>query len=220
MSSNPEQRDNTRFAHISAVTCEDLEKGVYAQSRMYNYSKDGLYFESDLKLEVGEGIFIGIENSPYADRSGTYECYHAVIKRRQALKQSAYKYGYGVLYTDPSLPDEQNGVHADRSPPPDSRSEAVRKTQRKTENRRHQRIRLSRSVQLFSKNRPFRGTLKNIAPGGAFIATDRPFDIGDKLALALPFAKRGEGTLVKAEVVWKNERGIGVKFKKAVRKSG
>lgn len=222
MSSNPEKRDNTRFAHVSAVTYEDLEKGVYAQSKMYNYSKDGLYFESDLKLEVGERIFIGIENSPYAKQSGTYECYHAVIKRRQALERSVYKYGYGVLYTDPGLPQEPAGAQADPPascpPPPVSRPETEAQPHPRKENRRHKRIRLSRTVDCFSKNRPFRGTVKNIAPSGAFIETDQSFKIGEKLALTLPFVKKGEGTMVKAEVVWKNEGGIGVKFKKAVRR--
>lgn len=222
MSSNPEQRGNTRFRHVSDVTYEDLEKGVYAQAKMYNYSKDGLYFESDLKLEVGERIFIGIENSPYAKNAGTYECYHAVIKRRKDLDHSVYKYGYGVLYSDPRSMEESvdtKTVTLESCPPPSvSPPDPAPKPQIKKDNRRHKRIRISRTVDCFSKNRPFRGTVKNIAPSGAFIETDQPFAVGEKLALALPFVKKGEGAMVKAEVVWKNEQGIGVKFKKTTRK--
>ena len=218
MSSNPEQRDNTRFKHVSAVTYEDLEKGVYGQSRMYNYSRDGLYFESDLKLEVGERVFIGIENSPYAKPAGTYECYHAVIKRRQVLNRSVYKYGYGVMYSDTDLPTQPAGtktitLESSSAPPVGQPAAPIPK-----ENRRHKRIRVSRPVDCFSRNRPFRGTVKNIAPSGAFIETDQSFRVGEKLAVALPFVKKGEGAMVKAEVVWKNEQGIGVKFKKAARK--
>lgn len=222
MTSNPEQRENTRFKHISAVTYEDLEKGVYAQSKMYNYSKDGLYFESDLKLEVGERIFIGIENSPYAQQAGTYECYHAVVRRRKELKRSGYKYGYGVLYSEPGSPEESAGrktVHLESGPaPPDSPADELPEQRKREEKRRHKRIRLSRTVDCFSKNRPFRATVKNIAPSGAFIETDQPFAVGEKLALALPFVRKGRGAMVKAEVVWKNEQGIGVKFKKAIRR--
>ena len=218
MSSNPEQRDNTRFRHVSAVTYEDLEKGVYAQSKMYNYSKDGLYFESDLKLEVGERIFIGIENSPYAQKPGTYECYHAVIKRRQKLDHSVYKYGYGVLYSDPGQPEDPAAASAAAPascpPPPAGPPEEEAKPQKAKDNRRHKRIRLSKTVDCFFKSRLFRGTVKNIAPSGAFIETEQSFAVGEKLALALPFVKKGEATMVKAEVVWKNDRGIGVKFKK------
>ncbi len=222
MSSNPEQRDKTRYRHVSAITYEDLEKGIYAQSKMYNYSKDGLYFESDLKLKVGERIFIGIENSPYAQQPDTYECYHAVIKRRQDLQRSTYKYGYGVHYSDPKQPEEPSGVSPvalEAWPPPlSSRAEEAPIPHGKKENRRHKRINLSKTVDCFSKNRLFRGTVKNIAPSGAFIETDQAFEIGEKLALALPFVKKGQGAMVKAEVIWKNDQGIGVKFKKVVKK--
>ena len=222
MGSNPEQRDNTRFKHLSDVTYEDLEKGVHAQSKMYNYSKDGLYFESDLKLEVGEAVFIGIENSPYAKQAGTYECYHAVIKRRQSLKRSGYKYGYGVLYSDPDLSKDPKATTTitlgSGTPPPARQPEAQPKPRGRKDNRRHKRIRLSRTVDCFSKKHLFRGTVKNISPSGAFIETDQSFTVGEKLALALPFVKKGEGAMVKAEVIWMNDQGIGVKFKKAVKK--
>jgi len=175
-----------------------------------------------LKLKVGERIFIGIENSPYAQQPGTYECYHAVIKRRQELDSSVYKYGYGVLYSDPGQPEEQTGLSpaapASCLPPPEGRPEGVSNPHRPRENRRHKRIRLSKAVDCFSKSRPFRGTVKNIAPSGAFIETDQSFEIGEKLALALPFVKKGESAMVKAQVVWKNRQGVGVKFKKAVKK--
>ena len=222
MGSNPEQRDNTRFQHVSDVTYEHLDKGVYAQSKMYNYSKDGLYFESDLKLEVGERIFIGIENSPYAHEPGTYECYHAVIRRRQDLDHSIYKYGYGVLYSDPGQPAVESGsttISLESCPPPsESRPGETERPEVPKDNRRHKRLRVSKTVDCFSKNRLFRGTVKNIAPSGAFIETEQLFSIGEKLALALPHVKKGESAMVKAEVVWKNEKGIGVKFKKAIKK--
>ena len=222
MGSNPEQRDNRRFKHVSDVTYEDLEKGVYAQSKMFNYSKDGLYFESDMKLEVGESIFIGIENSPYAKQAGTYECYQAVIKRRQELKRSGYKYGYGVVYRDPDLSIDTEATTTitldSHLPPPVGHPEAVPKRQGQKDKRRHKRISLSRTVDCFSKQRSFRGMVKNISPSGAFIETGQSFAIGEKLAVALPFVKKGEATMVKAEVIWKNDQGIGVKFKRAVKK--
>ena len=222
MGSNPEQRGNKRLTHVSDVTYEDLEKGIYAQSKMFNYSEDGLYFESDLKLEVGERIFIGIENSPYAKQTGTYECYHAVIKRRQDLKRSVYKYGYGVRYSEPDQSMEPAGtttITLESGPSPPARPpEADSKSQQQKDKRRHKRINLSRTVDCFSKKRLFRGRVKNISPSGAFIETEQPFAVGEKLALALPFVKKGEGAMVKAEVIWKNNQGIGVKFKRVVKK--
>ena len=216
VSSNPEQRENTRFPHVSVVTYEDLDKGLHYQSKMYNYSKDGLYFESDLKLAVGDRVFIGIENSPYAEQSNTYECYCAIIKRREVLDNSMYDYGYGVQYGDPTEPHEpadSDSAASEPCPPPDQ-AEAASVQNLPKDKRRHKRIRLSKTVDCFSKHRPFRGVVKNLSPSGAFIETDQRFAVGENLALALPFVKKGQSAMLKVEVVWKNEQGIGVKFQK------
>jgi Tfp pilus assembly protein PilZ len=212
MDSNPEQRNQARFKHVSSVTYEDLERGIYAASKMYDYSKGGLYFESDLELQVGERIFIGIENSPYADETGVYECYHALIKWRKMTEHSIYRYGYGIQYCDPT---QEQDKQEDEVPSCDLLKEkTVAKDQRK-----HPRISVKKEVNCFSSKRPFKGVIKNIGPSGAFIATDQQFDVGQKFAVVLPFVKKGKGALVKAEVIWKNDRGIGVKFKKAKKKT-
>ena len=212
MGSNPEQRNKTRFKHVSPVTYEDLERGIYAASKMYNYSVGGLYFESDLELQSGERIFIGIENSPYAKESGIYECYHALIKWRKELDHSIYRYGYGIQYCDPS---QDSDKQSDAPPACQTLTDKIIEK----DQRRHPRISVKKEVDCFSSNRPFKGMIKNIGPSGAFITTDQPFDVGQKFAVALPFVKKGKGALVKAEVIWKNEEGIGVKFKKAKKKS-
>lgn len=227
MDPNPEKRDNTRFRHVSPITYEDLEQGVYSQSKMFNYSKDGLYFESDLKIDIGESVFIGIENSPYAKEADVYECYHVVVKRRQKLYSSVYKYGYGVQYENP--PQEQDpDTLADRpvavlseevQPEEDQPEEAhpeAQDIQVKKDLRRHERISLSKTINCFTKNQVFQGRITNISPSGAFIETGQRFLTGQGLAIALPFIK--QGTMVKAEIVWRNDQGIGVKFKRQKKK--
>ncbi len=51
MTANLENRDKTRFEHVTAVTFENKEIGVQRSARMYNYSDGGLYFETDQHLE-------------------------------------------------------------------------------------------------------------------------------------------------------------------------
>lgn len=216
VSSNPEQRKNARFPHVSVVTYEDLDQGLHYQSKMYNYSRDGLYFESDLKLAVGDRVFIGIESSPYAERPDTYECYCAIIKRRQELDNSMYAYGYGVRYGDPTEPHEPADPATEASepcPPPDQPAADAGESL-PADKRRHKRIRMSKTVDCFSKHRPFRGVVTNLSASGAFIETDQRFAVGENLALALPFVKKGQSAMLKVEVIWKNEQGIGVKFQK------
>ena len=225
MSSKSEQKDNKRLKHISSILCEDLEKGVNAKSMMFAYSKDGLYFESDLKLERGDRIFIGIDNSPYARMPGTYECYHAVISRRQDLRDlddAKFTYGYEVEYSAPGQPKKPGGVSPAKAASAPKSADNQRATSVESpgskNRRRHKRFELTKTVDCFYKDRMFRGTIKNIAASGAFIETDQVFEIGEKLAVALPFVKNREGSMVKAEVMWKNNQGIGVKFKKTVNK--
>jgi hypothetical protein len=219
---NPERRDEARVGHVSNITYEDLEQGVYSQSKMFNYSKGGLYFESDLKIDVGENVFIGIENSPYAKEADVYECYHVVIKRRQKLTFSVYEYGYGVQYGNP--PQEQGpGTPADE--PVEVLSEEIQPedahpreqdVQVRKDLRRHERIPLSKTINYFTKNQIFQSRIKNISPSGAFFETGHEFLPGQTLVIALPFIKKG--TMVRAEIVWKNDQGFGVKFKRQKKK--
>lgn len=213
-----EKRDGKRFTHVSNVTYEDLEQGVYSQSKMFNYSKGGLYFASDLKIDVGESVFIGIENSPYAKKDNEYECYHVVVKRRQKLSSSVYKYGYGVKFDKPSKEqgrgtpaDDSEEIHSEEDKPEKARPEA-RDIEVRNNLRRYERIPLSKTVDYFTEGQVFEGRIKNISPNGAFFETKHVFPPGQALVIALPFIKKG--SMVKAEVVWRNDQGFGVKFKR------
>ena len=56
MDENPENRDNARIKYKSPVTIENLKAGVIYQARMLDYSKYGLYFETDSLLRLGDGV--------------------------------------------------------------------------------------------------------------------------------------------------------------------
>ena len=72
MDLNPENRDTPRFEHESTVMVEDYPAGHYHEGRMYNYSRSGMYFESDFAPRIGSDIFVGIENSPYSSNHDVY----------------------------------------------------------------------------------------------------------------------------------------------------
>jgi len=64
MESNPEQRDTSRFRHETQIMFEHYSSGRYYEGRMLNYSRGGMYFESDFAPMVGSEIFIGVEIPP------------------------------------------------------------------------------------------------------------------------------------------------------------
>ena len=66
-----EKRANERIAYKVPISVEDLEDGFIYRARMINYSKSGMYLETDVILDLGAEIHIGIEDSPYILSSST-----------------------------------------------------------------------------------------------------------------------------------------------------
>jgi hypothetical protein len=97
MELSPDQRANMRFRHEAAIMFENYPSGKYYEGKMFNYSRGGMYFESNFAPAIGTEIFIGIENSPYT--SG-HDVYRAKVVWQKRLKdaQSLFLHGVGVKY--------------------------------------------------------------------------------------------------------------------------
>ena len=192
---NLEKRNNTRIKHVCPVTIEDLDVGLLYEAQMLNYSENGLYFEADKLLRPGEGIFIGIENSPIKSISDTYECYRAKIIWRKKLTTSAYYYGYGARYTV-----NYNKLKLQ-----------ITDLQEWDDIRRHKRKPYSKPVFFATENRVFEGFTQNISPAGVFIKTNENIAAGQTVTLGIPLRKKKRAK-VKGRVVWSNLKGFGIKF--------
>ena len=110
---NLENRADVRLQHSARIVLEDFEGGVMYEARMVNYSKKGLYFETDFYLTPGIVIFAGINDSPFASQSNVYECYRARIKWRKFLEDSVFDYGYGIEIQSRVDRRRQSGKGAD-----------------------------------------------------------------------------------------------------------
>ena len=195
MVDNPENRDNARIKYKSPVTIENLKAGIIYQARMLNFSKYGLYFETDSLLGLGDEVFIGIEYSPYADSQDTYECVRAKIMWRRELPTSFFKYGYGVKYSiDYDKQKSRNG------------SLTIVEDQRK-----HARKRYSMRILFFSRNKILSGITKDISPSGVFIETHNRLEVGQTVTLVVPL-KNDRKAKILSEVIWDSPDGFGVKF--------
>jgi Tfp pilus assembly protein PilZ len=195
MADNPENRDNARIRYKSPVTIENLKAGIIYQARMLNFSKYGLYFETDSLLGLGDEVYIGIEYSPYADSQDTYECVRAKIMWRRELPTSFFKYGYGVKYSiDYDKQKSRNG------------SLTIVEDQRK-----HARKRYSMRILFFSRNKILSGITKDISPSGVFIETHNRLEVGQTVTLVVPL-KNDRKAKILSEVIWDSPDGFGVKF--------
>lgn len=95
-----EQRDGTRMKRKADILLENLPAGAYYRAKMYNYSRGGMYFESDYAPLPGSEVYIGIENSPYDCGP---DMYRAQVRWRRQLPaaNSKYAFGVGVKYHHP-----------------------------------------------------------------------------------------------------------------------
>ena len=98
MVENAERRKRVRIDHTSPLKVEDRISGKIYKARMFNYSDNGLYFESYSVLDSGDQIYIGIQDSPYASANGVFEYHRSEIRWRKKLKDSYFEYGYGIKF--------------------------------------------------------------------------------------------------------------------------
>jgi len=197
MVEKPENRDNARFGHKSPVTIENLKAGIIYQARMLNYSKYGLYFETDSLLRLGEEVFIGIEYSPYSEFRDTYECLRAKIMWRRELPTSHFKYGYGVRYS----------IDYAKQRAKNSNLKIVE------DQRKHPRRPYSKPILYSVKDQLIKGLAKDISPAGVFIEADHVLHSGQMVSLAVPL-KKAKTARIKGRVVWSSRDGFAVKFLK------
>jgi len=62
MRTKSEKRDCARFCYESPVVIEECGTGVHFDGRMYNYSLQGMYFESDLLFLSGTRVNVWFSN--------------------------------------------------------------------------------------------------------------------------------------------------------------
>jgi hypothetical protein len=97
MKANSELRRGERFYFETPVLLEDNRTGFHYDGLLFNYSKSGMYLETDYAPRPSRKIRIKINNLP--DTSAPKK-YLAEVRWRQPLfdKKSSYSYGIGVKH--------------------------------------------------------------------------------------------------------------------------
>lgn len=98
------KRAYPRIQNEGPIKFTHYRQGHYFDSRMYNSSKGGMYFEPDHALEPESKIYIVMVNySPAAYGAEAYRCYKAIIRWcRQVSDKEASHYGVGVQFLEKS----------------------------------------------------------------------------------------------------------------------
>jgi|SRR5210317_1124641 Tfp pilus assembly protein PilZ len=192
---NLENRKNARSDEFRPISVKDLKAGISHKATMLNYSKNGMYFETDSILQPGTEIYLGIENSSNALFADEFECKLAEIIWRKKLNRSFYNYGYGIKF-----------MAADKTK--DQKCENQREG---IDERKYPRRTSSNSVHYAANNQILKGTSQNISFSGILIKTKNKLGVGQTVILSLP-SKTEKRLQIRGEVVWSNDEGCGVKF--------
>ena len=98
MRTNLEKRDCARFYHEAPVVIEECGTGLYYEARMYNYSLQGMYFESDLALVPGTRVNLWLSDLP---ENSLPEINSAEVRWSEEIIGAVvlYNYGTGIKYS-------------------------------------------------------------------------------------------------------------------------
>ncbi len=108
----PDQRAYERYNYETPILMlikkfdfeNNKEKYYYLTSQMYNYSREGIYFEIDYALKPGSTVFFKMANL-HADPNepSLQNGYHAEVRWcKQTDNKQVSRYGLGVQYSESS----------------------------------------------------------------------------------------------------------------------
>ena len=152
MDNRIEKRHHHRINQNTMVTLESLEIGMDNNTRMLNYSDEGLYFESDQFLSPGTEIFIRMENLT-DDPTESHLCHHAKVVWGKKLNNRPNAYGYGAKYV--KISNKQNSSQTD--------------SDQKKELRKHPRKYCAKPASFRFGNKSYDGFISDISRNGCFI---------------------------------------------------
>lgn len=201
-------RDKKRFNCNAEVSHDNLLPNVYYPSKMYNFSKGGLYFESDQRLYIGDYINFRIKYPARPSQNDALYQFGIEILWRQEAMNSSLKYGYGSKFINPNQTLE-NIIDLSKLEKKRMPKEAVKNEK---DPRVHPRRPYNRTLILIAKDRNYKGLVTNISRSGAFIKTQNQFSVGQVLVILVPGRKKRKDVKLTGHIVRLNRTGVGVIF--------
>ena len=210
MKLDTERRKHRRIKYEAVISHDVSNNGLIYPGKMFNFSKGGLYFESDQTIYPGQDIFVGLTIHAASPGKEKQLLFEVKILWQEALEESALCSGYGgkFLSTDNLFPETGSNKENARSATPsdDFRDE--------NDSRKHIRRRCNKSL-IFSYDRhEYKGFVSNIGRAGAFILTTENFDLGGRIKLAIPELKTRKEVKVTGWIVRISPEGIGISFER------
>jgi len=210
---NRERRIYRRFLYEADISHDLLAHKHIYKGRLRNFSKGGLYFESDQSIFPGEEVFLKFQNQPDSinDDIVAQLPFGVKIVWQNDLSDSLFRFGYGARYIDKN----DSLVKSIKIPELEPQNLPQKALEAEKDPREYPRTPYHKSIRLNYKDKYYRAEFSNISRGGVFIKTDIQFPVGKPIKIAMPGSKIRHNFYLKGLIVRINTDGFGVKFEKS-----
>jgi hypothetical protein len=210
--STTERRKHKRHQYEAFISHDILSPEVKPAGKIYNFSRRGLYFETNQNFLPLEEIFVEV-----IDQAGTPDTeqellFDVEIIWRKKLIDAPFRYGYGAKFKFSSEIIEQKIKKTRLKSPPPPPPPPPPKLEDQTEVREFPRKRCRHSIVFNHGNRIYRGWVINISRSGAFIQTRSKCSLGSKIRVVIAGNKPGKGLDRLGWIVRVNSEGFGLSF--------
>ena len=210
MKLNHERRNHKRFKYETFISHDVSSNDIIHPGKMINFSKGGLYFESDETIHCGEEIFVGLATHSESADIDTQLLFEVRILWQQELRYPPFRYGYGgkFLNSSDSFLESPEILKLEKQSSPQNEFIGEK------DSRKYSRKGYNKPLYFIYKRLKFKGLVANISRGGALIETDVNFSLGDRIKLVVPGGKTGKEALVSGWIVRICLSGFGMCFER------
>jgi hypothetical protein len=206
-----EKRKHARHQYEAFISHDILSPEVKPAGKIYNFSQQGLYFESNHNFLPLEEIFVEIIDPASSSDTEQELLFDVEIIWRKKLTDAPFRYGYGAKFkfSNEAIEDKIKTASIKRPPLPPP---PPPKLEDKIDAREFTRKRCRQSVVFDHRNQKCHGWVTNISLGGAFIKTPSKCSLGANIRMVITGDKPGTGSERRGWIVRVSSEGFGVSF--------
>jgi hypothetical protein len=199
------RRANRRYKYETAISHDIVLPYILYDGKIYNFSNDGVYFESNEQILEGDEISITVTKKPQNERVDTPKTFDVEILWRKEIQGTSYRYGYGAKLLEPkgsliSLFGRNKFENEELN------------NQDQKDPRTHLRKIYNKTLRFVYRKQGCQGFVTNVSRGGAFIKTKTRLSPGEKITLIIPRTKTRKDVRLEGWIVRQDETGFGIKF--------
>jgi len=207
-----ERRKHKRHQYEAFISHDILSPEVRPAGKLYNFSKQGLYFESNHDFLPLEEVFVEIIDQGTSSDTEQELLFDVEIIWRKNLPDAPFRYGYGAKFKFSNETIEHKIKSAPLKKPPFALKLPPPRLENEPEAREFPRKSCHQSIVFNHGAQVCRGWVTNISRGGVFIRTQSKFSLGFKIRMVITGDKALKDSQRLGWIVRLNSEGFAVSF--------